>query len=126
MPPSTLQAQTMSDDEKLPPSGRLARLRRLAGLSASLGTRMLVQGARRVAGEAPSLLTRDTAERLVATLGDLKGAAMKLGQVLSMEPELFSSEVQAVLARLQNQAPAMSFDTVVEVITRELGAPPHE
>jgi predicted unusual protein kinase regulating ubiquinone biosynthesis (AarF/ABC1/UbiB family) len=109
----------MADDEKLPPRGRFARFRRLAGFFVS-------QGARRLTGEASSLFGLDAAERLVSTLGDLRGMATKLGQVLSMEADLFPREVQQVLARLQNQAPAMSYATVMEVITRELGGPPEE
>ena len=116
----------MADDDKLPPAGRFARFRRLAGLSAQLGTRMVAQGARALSGDSSSWMNVDSAERLVATLGDLKGFAMKMGQILSMEADLFPKEVQAVLARLQNQAPAMSYDTVADVITDELGAPPEE
>ena len=117
----------MADDEKLPPSGRFARFRKLAGLSAQLGTRMVAQGARRLTGDkGTSLLSLEGAEKLVSTLGDLKGMAMKLGQALSMESDLFPAEIQAVLSRLQNQAPAMGFSAVSEVVQRELGAPPEK
>jgi predicted unusual protein kinase regulating ubiquinone biosynthesis (AarF/ABC1/UbiB family) len=111
-------------DDKLPPQGRLTRLRKLAGLSAQLGADVLKSGARRLAGQDPELLSRGMAEKLVATLGDLKGAAMKFGQAVSMDPDLLTPEVRQVLARLQNQAPAMSYDTVARVVREELGAPP--
>lgn len=111
-------------DDKLPPQGRLTRLRKLAGLSAQLGADMLKSGARRLVGQDPELLSKGMAERLVATLGDLKGAAMKFGQAVSMDPDLLTPEVRQVLARLQNQAPAMSYDTVARVVRQELGAPP--
>jgi predicted unusual protein kinase regulating ubiquinone biosynthesis (AarF/ABC1/UbiB family) len=111
-------------DDKLPPQGRLNRLRKLAGLSAQLGADMLKSGAKRLAGQDPELLSKGMAEKLVATLGDLKGAAMKFGQAVSMDPDLLTPEVRQVLARLQNQAPAMSYDTVARVVRQELGAPP--
>ncbi|KFE71087.1 ABC1 kinase family protein [Hyalangium minutum] len=111
-------------DDKLPPQGRLTRLRKLAGLSAQLGTEVLKSGARRLAGQESELLSKGMAEKLVATLGDLKGAAMKFGQAVSMDPDLLTPEVRKVLARLQNQAPAMGYDTVARVIREELGAPP--
>jgi predicted unusual protein kinase regulating ubiquinone biosynthesis (AarF/ABC1/UbiB family) len=111
-------------DDKLPPQGRLTRLRKLAGLSAQLGADMLKSGAKRLAGQDPELLSKGMAEKLVATLGDLKGAAMKFGQAVSMDPDLLTPEVRQVLARLQNQAPAMSYDTVARVVRQELGAPP--
>jgi predicted unusual protein kinase regulating ubiquinone biosynthesis (AarF/ABC1/UbiB family) len=87
---------------------------------------MVAQGAKRLTGEASDILTREGAEKLVSTLGDLKGMAMKLGQALSMESDLFPPEVQSILARLQNQAPAMGYSSVAEVIEDELGAPPEK
>jgi len=113
-------------DDKLPPQGRLHRLRKLAGLSAQLGADVLKSGAKRLAGQDPDLLSKGMAEKLVATLGDLKGAAMKFGQAVSMDPDLLTPEVREVLARLQNQAPAMGYDTVARVIREELGAPPEQ
>jgi predicted unusual protein kinase regulating ubiquinone biosynthesis (AarF/ABC1/UbiB family) len=111
---------------KLPPQGRLTRLRKLAGLSAQLGAEALKSGARRLAGEEPELLSRSAAEKLVATLGELKGAAMKLGQAVSMDPDLLPPEVRQVVARLQNQAPPMSYAQVTRVVEEELGAPPEQ
>src|SRR4051794_39345072 len=106
----------MSDDN-LPPVRRLTRLRKLAGLSARLGGEAMTRGVRKLTGrETGPLLTYNSAEQLVPPLGDLKGAAMKLGQALSMEPDLWSPEVRAVLSRLQNQAPAMTYDRVAEVV----------
>jgi ubiquinone biosynthesis protein len=49
---------------------------------------------------------------------------MKFGQAVSMDPDLLTPEVRQVLARLQNQAPAMGYDTVARVIREELGSPP--
>lgn len=109
-----------------PPSSRFARLRKLAGLGAQLGTDALARGVRRLAGSDPDSISRSTAERLVETLGDLKGAAMKLGQVASMDPDLFPPEVRAVLARLQNEAPPMPFERVAAVLEDELGGTPDE
>jgi predicted unusual protein kinase regulating ubiquinone biosynthesis (AarF/ABC1/UbiB family) len=109
-----------------PPSSRFARLRKLAGLGAQLGSDALARGVKRLAGSDPDSISRSTAEKLVETLGDLKGAAMKLGQVASMDPDLFPPEVRAVLARLQNEAPPMSFERVAAVLEEELGGTPDE
>ncbi len=79
---------------------------------------------KRFTGSDPSSISQGTAEKLVATLGDLKGAAMKLGQVASMDPDLFPPEVRAVLARLQNEAPPMPFERVAAVLEDELGGSP--
>ncbi|MCP3058972.1 AarF/ABC1/UbiB kinase family protein [Myxococcus sp. K38C18041901] len=113
-------------DDSLPPQGRFTRLRKLAGLSMQVGTDVLKSSAKRLAGGTPELLSKNAAEKLVSTLGELKGAAMKLGQALSMDPDLLTPEVRQVLARLQNQAPAMSYDMVSRVVREELGCPPEE
>ncbi len=114
----------MPQDSGGPPSSRFKRFTKLAGLGAALGSDAMARGVKRLAGAVPTGLSLATAERLVATLGDLKGAAMKLGQAASMNAELFPPEVLAILSRLQNEAPPMSFDTVRAVVQAELGAPP--
>src|SRR5215472_11772305 len=116
----------MAKEPDGPPSTRLARLRKLAGLGAQLGSDALSRGVRRLTGSDPTGVSRGTAEKLVETLGDLKGAAMKLGQAASMDPDLFPPEVRAVLARLQNEAPSMPFERVAAVLEDELGGTPDE
>ena len=116
----------MAKESDGPPSSRLARLRRLAGLGAQLGSDAIARGVKRLAGAESSLLSEGTAEKLVQTLGDLKGAAMKLGQVASMDPDLFPPEVRVLLARLQNEAPPMPFERVAAVLEEELGGRPEE
>lgn len=115
----------MSDDEGTKVStGRFSRLAKLASLSARLSGELVSRGVRRLAGdEATSLLGSAAAEKVVATLGDLKGLAMKVGQAMSMDPEFLTPEVRAVVAKLQNQAPPMPFSTVKAVVESELGRP---
>lgn len=116
----------MADDSKLS-TGRFARLTKLATLSARLSKDVVSSGVKRLSGVEPeSLLGHGAAEKLVATLGDMKGLAMKVGQMVSMDPDLLSPEVRAVVAKLQNQAPPMSWATVQQVVTEGLGRPPAE
>jgi predicted unusual protein kinase regulating ubiquinone biosynthesis (AarF/ABC1/UbiB family) len=118
----------MGDDDQKLSTGRLARLARLASLSARLSSEVVGRGVKRLSGREPdaSLLGAGAAEKLVATLGDLKGLAMKLGQHVAMDPDLLSPEIRAVVARLQNQAPPMPWATARQVLTAELGRPPEE
>jgi predicted unusual protein kinase regulating ubiquinone biosynthesis (AarF/ABC1/UbiB family) len=118
----------MGDEEQKLSTGRFARLARLASMSARLSTEVVSRGVKRFGGgdPDPSLLGAGAAEKLVATLGDLKGLAMKLGQQVSMDPDLLSPEVRAVVARLQNQAPPMPWAAARKVLTQELGRPPEE
>jgi predicted unusual protein kinase regulating ubiquinone biosynthesis (AarF/ABC1/UbiB family) len=99
---------------------------RLASLSAKVSTDVGARWVGRIAqgrGEraARSLIDVETAEKIVSTLGELKGLAMKLGQTLAMEPELLTPDVRAVIAKLHNEAPPMPFTTVRAVVESELG-----
>lgn len=117
----------MAKGSSRPPQGRLHRLRKLAGVGARVGADVVSQAVKRWrGGDEDAPITVGTAEKLAATLGDLKGAAMKLGQFAAMDAELLPAEVRAVLARLQNEAPPTPWEDVADVIQDELGAPPEQ
>src|ERR1700678_2307201 len=66
----------------------------------------------------------ETAEQIVAVLGTMKGAAMKLGQVMSfldvgLVPEEYREEFQRKLAELRDSAPKGSFKEMRKVIEAE-------
>ncbi|HEX2016291.1 MAG TPA: AarF/ABC1/UbiB kinase family protein [Solirubrobacteraceae bacterium] len=70
----------------------------------------------------------ETAEQIVAALGTMKGAAMKLGQVLSfldvgLVPEEYREEFQRKLAQLRDAAPKVSFRDMRKVIEEDFDAP---
>jgi len=70
----------------------------------------------------------ETAEQIVDALGTMKGAAMKLGQVLSfldvgLVPEEYREEFQKKLAKLRDAAPKVSFKDMRKVVEAELGGP---
>ena len=118
----------MADDDHVP-SGRLKRLSRLAYLAArTTGDLIASQARRKVTGEdLPHEDLRKAGERILATLGELKGAALKLGQALAMDPDALPEEARSVVAKLLSQAPQrMEFAQVVEVVRAELGKPPDE
>lgn len=60
------------------------------------------------------------AARIAGTLGEMKGAAMKVGQMISLHDGLLPAEVSAVLRVLQNEAPSVSFDVMERQLRREL------
>lgn len=105
-------------------NGRFGRLGKLASLGAQVGTDAIFRGVKKLAGSDEGVVSTRAAERIVSALGELKGAAMKVGQIVSMEPDLLTPEVQAILARLQNQAPPMPYEKVAEMIAEELGDTP--
>ena len=70
----------------------------------------------------------ETAEQIVAALGTMKGAAMKLGQVMSfldvgLVPEEYREEFQAKLAELRDAAPKVSFKDMKKVLEQEYDEP---
>ena len=84
---------------------------------------------RRARGEDPDRvrqdLRREAAERTRQTLGDLKGGALKAGQLLSTVEMLFPSDPEetwrTTLTGLQQDVPALPFDDVEPVLRREIG-----
>ena len=109
--------------------GRAARLGGLAGGHAArtAGTKAAnVFRSSEAAQEADGKQMLETVDRLVNVLGTMKGAAMKLGQTLSVldvgvVPEPYREEVQAKLATLQQMAPTVAFKDMRKVIEQDLG-----
>lgn len=64
---------------------------------------------------------RESVFRIVASLGKLKGVAMKLGQHLSYCDPSLPDDVSAALAALQTHSPPMSVARVTKILRRELG-----
>jgi predicted unusual protein kinase regulating ubiquinone biosynthesis (AarF/ABC1/UbiB family) len=87
-----------------------ARVRRLF---ASPERRRHVDAARR----------RQAAEAVDETMGNMKGAFMKLGQMLSFVSDEVPEEFRAALAALQASAPPMDFALLRAVAEEELGRP---
>ena len=66
----------------------------------------------------------EAGELIAQTLGELKGAVMKVGQMASIAGDLLPKEMADALGALQREAPPMDFEVIAEQIERELGAPP--
>jgi len=77
----------------------------------------------KVVDEAKKLALRiDQTRELVATLSQMKGAAMKAGQLLGLEAgELLPPEVVEVLSKLQAQGEAYEFHKIEAILKEELG-----
>lgn len=64
--------------------------------------------------------------RIAETLGQLKGAVMKVGQMASMINDVLPKELVQHLSTLQNEAPPMEFEVIADQIQKELGGHPDE
>jgi predicted unusual protein kinase regulating ubiquinone biosynthesis (AarF/ABC1/UbiB family) len=104
------------------PSSRISRLAKFGVLTTGIAASMLVNGAKRLAaGERPKisdlLLTPANATRVVKQLANMRGAAMKLGQLLSMDAgDLIPPELAQILSALQSSATAMPNEQVEQVL----------
>ena len=67
-----------------------------------------------------------SAEQVAAELGNMKGALMKLGQMVSYLDEGLPEHLRAALAQLQHDAPPMSGELAASMIESELGRHPDE
>lgn len=109
------------------PSGRLSRLGAFGRLAGGVAGGMVAEGARRIAGgERPTvanlLLTPGNIGRIVDQLSHLRGAAMKLGQMISMDAgDVLPPELTSILARLRENAHHMPPDQLKGVLEREWG-----
>ncbi len=118
------------EDEKIP-SSRARRTATVATLAASeavkqFGTRAAnLTRDEQASEEAMARRQLETAKQIVAVLGTMKGAAMKLGQVMSfldvgLVPEEHREEFQRELAKLRDAAPTVSFKQMRRVIEEDL------
>jgi predicted unusual protein kinase regulating ubiquinone biosynthesis (AarF/ABC1/UbiB family) len=109
---------------------RRSRNLQIALLGAQTGTSYVAHRARRAfvdAGKRRELDTAfelKTAEQIAESLGNMKGALMKIGQMLSYLDQGLPENVRVVLSGLQHNAPPMSAELAAGVILEELGAPP--
>ena len=85
--------------------------------------RNMVAGGSESEEELLSATYRKNADRMADVLGQLKGASMKVGQMLSADPESIPPEFAEGLARLQRDAPPMTWNTVKEQIETALDRP---
>ncbi|WP_300973603.1 AarF/ABC1/UbiB kinase family protein [Sphingomonas sp. LHG3406-1] len=118
----------MSDDQgRAVPRSRFARASQFGKLAGGIAGGMLAEGARRLAaGERPSgrdlLLTPGNLSRVADRLAHLRGAAMKLGQMISLDSgDFLPPELSDILARLRSNAFHMPPAQLAQVLEGEWG-----
>lgn len=110
------------------PASRLSRLGRMGGLATGLaGDVALGAGRALMRGERPRLdrlvLTPGAVGRIAERLSEMRGAAMKLGQLLSMETgDMLPPELAEILARLRAEAHTMPPKQLKRVLEAAYGA----
>jgi predicted unusual protein kinase regulating ubiquinone biosynthesis (AarF/ABC1/UbiB family) len=116
------------------PTGRIARTARVGGLVTGQGLRWAgMRTANRVrtperAAAAQSERTAALVRQLVDQLGEMRGAAMKVGQMISMVefdglPEEERDELQRKLAALRDDVPPVAFADLEKLMRQDFGGP---
>jgi len=109
------------------PTSRVGRLVRLGFTAGEMAVGGLTEGVKRATGKTPEdavnmFLTVANAEKLAKRLARMRGAAMKMGQVLSMEgADLIPEEFSKALSILRDSANTMPDSQIRRVMGREYG-----
>ena len=117
---------------RLPRSRAMRRRADVARLAGRVGRDVAVNRAKRVFADAErkeqldNELSLHTAEEVARTLGQMKGALMKVGQLASFVDDSMPEPVREALEQLQQNAPPMAPELAARVIEEELGAPPKQ
>ena len=128
----------MADDKTTKvPRSRVARTAKFGGLVGGQGAKWVATNAvnRLRSDEKAEAATQaralDLADELVKQLGQMKGAAMKIGQVLStidfdLIPEGEREQFKERLSALRDDAPRVAFKDMRKVLEKDLGGPTSE
>ena len=114
--------------EKELPTSAVERLLKLSGLAGRVGTSIASARLLELVRSGPGAHARRTenlvrnAIRVVETLGEMRGAAMKVGQMLSLHADLLPPEAAAVLRALQREAPRVPAEVMEYEVRGSLGA----
>ncbi len=109
------------------PASRFSRLAKLGGLGATIAGSVAAEGARQLArGQRPNmgdlLLTPANAMKVADKLAQMRGAAMKVGQLISMDAgDMLPPELADILARLRAEAHHMPGPQLKKVLTEAWG-----
>ncbi len=115
------------DNHKAIPTSRVGRLARVARMASGVAGGMLAEGTRQLrAGKRPRardmLLTPANARRVADQLATMRGAAMKVGQILSMDTgDFLPRELADILARLRSNARYMPAPQLRKVMVEAYG-----
>lgn len=109
------------------PSRRLWRLAGLGGMAANIAGGIAMNGAKQLAsGKRPRVsdlvLTPSNALKLTRQLSNMRGAAMKIGQMISMDSgDFLPKELADILAKLRSDAQHMPRAQLTRVLKSEWG-----
>lgn len=113
--------------DKIPVS-RIQRASKFIATGARIGTNYLKHYSKRLINQETTReqLHEDNARDIYASLSELKGSALKVAQMLSMDKNLLPTAYQQKFAMAQYSAPPLSYPLVVKTFQRNFGKGPED
>ncbi|GAB3049573.1 AarF/ABC1/UbiB kinase family protein [Acinetobacter apis] len=105
------------------------RFLKLASMTASIATKTVSNSIRHMTSDedkkvsARQQLFQDIGLQIADTLGEMKGAVMKVGQIASQYKDVFPPEISKAISKLQRQAPPMPYAEIKQQVESELKQP---
>ncbi|RFU79918.1 atypical abc1 abc1-a kinase [Trichoderma arundinaceum] len=125
-PPASVNLPSYQLRESKVPATRFSRILNYGGLAAGLLGGAVTESVSRAfggGGEGSVLLSGGNMERLVGKLSRMRGAALKLGQMMSFQDsKMLPAPIQEVLQRVQDRADYMPAWQRDRVLTSNLGS----
>jgi predicted unusual protein kinase regulating ubiquinone biosynthesis (AarF/ABC1/UbiB family) len=117
----------MKEQSKIPTS-KVKRAAKLIGTGAKVGGNYVKYYANKVIGDknAKEKLDKDNAEDIYQSLSELKGSALKMAQVMSMDKNMLPKAMTDKFAQAQYNAPPLSYPLVVKTFRQMFGKTPTE
>jgi aarF domain-containing kinase len=126
--PDPSQGPSRGQQGRAVPSRRLSRLwhigRATTDLAAGVGVKGMVELARsRASGEAARIkLSPKATQRFTNRLARMRGAVMKMGQLMSMDgADVFTPEAAEIMSQLRDRAEPMPMSQLTKALEREWG-----
>jgi predicted unusual protein kinase regulating ubiquinone biosynthesis (AarF/ABC1/UbiB family) len=121
-------AKLGGDEGKEIDTSRLRRALKFGGIATRVSGSFLKRQIARLGRDTDDLeavagAAMDNARHIVEVMGEMKGAAMKIGQILSTDPDLIDPSFAERLATLQRTAPPMSFEMLAAQFERATDKP---
>ena len=114
------------------PTTAKGRFLKLAGMTASIAGKAVKSSLTTLTGseddklKARTELMQTVGLQIADTLGEMKGAVMKVGQIASQYKDVFPPEVAKALKKLQKDAPPMPYPIIKAQVEKELSKPINE
>ncbi|MFN5555751.1 MAG: ABC1 kinase family protein [Chryseotalea sp.] len=117
----------MKEQESIP-TGKVQRATKFIATGAKIGTNYLKHYGKKLmnAEAAKEELHQNNARDIYQSLSQLKGSALKVAQMLSMDKNLLPNAYQQQFAKAQYTAPPLSYPLVVKTFINQFGKKPEE